>query len=116
MKLSINTDGPVDVVTVNEERIDAAVAVDFKDGFRALTDERSGPIILDLQEVTFLDSSGLGSVVAAQKLLGSSRALELAALQPAVAKVMQLTRMDTIFSIHNSVEAALTAHGSAPAV
>lgn len=115
MKLSLNTDGPVDVVTVEDERIDAAVAVDFKDRFRALAGDRPGPVVLDLSGVTFLDSSGLGAVVAAQKLLGQSRSLELAALQSAVAKVMQLTRMDTIFAIHDSVDAAYSAHRPAPA-
>lgn len=115
MRLSLNTEGSVDVVTVDEERIDAAVAVEFKDGFRAVTCDRDGPVVLDLGKVTFLDSSGLGSVVAAQKLLGEDRSLDLAALQPAVSKVMQLTRMDTIFAIHASVDAALAAHGSAPA-
>lgn len=115
MKLSLSTDAAVDVVTVEEDRIDAAVAVDFKDAFRALTSDREGAVVLDLSKVAFLDSSGLGSVVAVQKLLGEDRPLELAGLQPAVGKVMQLTRMHTVFSIHPTLNAALAAHGSAPA-
>ncbi|MEM1341525.1 MAG: STAS domain-containing protein [Pseudomonadota bacterium] len=115
MNLILNTEGPVDVVTVEEDRIDAAVAVDFKDAFRSLTTDREGAVVLDLNRVAFLDSSGLGSVVAVQKLLGEGRPLELAGLQPAVAKVMQLTRMHTVFSIHPTLSAALAAHGSAPA-
>ncbi|MEL6168819.1 MAG: STAS domain-containing protein [Pseudomonadota bacterium] len=90
------------VITVNEQRIDAASAVEFKDAVRDVTREGSGPVILDLSQVEFLDSSGLGAVVASMKLLGPDRPLELANLSPGVAKVFRLTRMDSIFTIHGA--------------
>lgn len=100
---------------VETDRIDAAIAIQFKDRFRDLAAAAEGPVVLDLGQVTFLDSSGLGAVVAARKLLGPDRTLELAGLNPAVEKVMQLTRMNTVFPIHDTRDAALAAHGSAPA-
>jgi hypothetical protein len=51
----------------------------------------------DMSEVEFLDSSGLGAVVAARKLLGMDQHLALAGLQPAVEKVLRLTHMDRVF-------------------
>ena len=57
-------------------------------------------VILDLSRVEFLDSSGLGAVIAVMKMLGPDRRLELAALGPAVERVVRLTRMDTVFTIH----------------
>ena len=57
--------------------------------------------------MTFLDSSGLGALVAAMKLIGPRRGLELAALQASVERVFRLTRMDTVFTIHRSVADAL---------
>ncbi|MBF9029565.1 anti-sigma factor antagonist [Rhodobacterales bacterium HKCCE3408] len=111
MNLTTNSDGPVTVVTVTDSRIDAAVAVDFKEAFRdALDGSGEGPVVLDLSAVDFLDSSGLGAVVAARKLLGEGRPLELAGLSVAVAKVMQLTRMDRVFRIHDSLADAQSAH------
>jgi anti-sigma B factor antagonist len=50
--------------------------------------------------VAFLDSSGLGAVVAVKKLMGPDRRLDLACLTPAVDKVFRLTRMDSVFTIH----------------
>tara|TARA_R110002073_G_scaffold78080_1_gene188529 strand:+ start:660 stop:971 length:312 start_codon:yes stop_codon:yes gene_type:complete len=100
---------------VESDRIDAAIAIQFKDMFRDMAATVDGPVVLDLAQVTFLDSSGLGAVVAARKLLGADRALELAGLNPAVEKVMQLTRMNTVFLIHDTRDAALAAHGVAPA-
>jgi anti-sigma B factor antagonist len=60
-----------------------------------------------LSQVEFLDSSGLGAVVAAFKAKKLDQSLELVALQPAVKKVFRLTRMDTVFSIHENAIAAI---------
>lgn len=100
MKLSTNQTRAGLVVSVLDGRIDAACAIEFKEDVRAVSDMGTGPLILDLSSVTFLDSSGLGAVVAVMKLLGPDRKLELAGLTPNVAKVFRLTRMDAIFTIH----------------
>lgn len=107
MKMSFEARGAVGLLHVDETRLDASVAIEFKDRFRDLTDGVAGDVVLDLSQVQFLDSSGLGAVVAARKLLGSGRTLELAGLTPPVAKVMTLTRMHTVFPIHADVDAAL---------
>ena len=115
MDITCETQGPICIMRVESDRIDAAIAIQFKDMFRDMAATVDGPVVLDLAQVTFLDSSGLGAVVAARKLLGADRALELAGLNPAVEKVMQLTRMNTVFLIHDTRDAALAAHGVAPA-
>lgn len=94
------------VVHVRTSRIDAAGAIAFKDGLKALTQGGEGRVVLNLEAVTFIDSSGLGAVVGAMKQLGTSRPLELAALSPGVAKVFRLTRMDSVFTIHDTLAAA----------
>jgi anti-sigma B factor antagonist len=99
------------VVRVDETRIDAAVAIEFKEAVRAAAERPGNPVILDLSRVGFLDSSGLGAVVAVMKLLGPERPLQLAALTPPVAKVFRLTRMDSIFTIHDTAPGALKAAG-----
>ncbi|SEQ70491.1 anti-sigma B factor antagonist [Thalassovita taeanensis] len=98
------------IVTVAETRIDAAVAIAFKDQMRQLTDGGAPDVVLDLTDVSFIDSSGLGAIVAAMKQLGKDRRLHLAALMPNVDKVFRLTRMDTVFAIHDSVEQAVGAN------
>ncbi|MGL4414001.1 MAG: anti-sigma factor antagonist [Roseinatronobacter sp.] len=89
------------VITVRESRLDAAVAIVFKDIIRDVTVEDGTRVILNLKHVQFLDSSGLGAIVGVMKLLGPSRPLEIAALSPAVRKLFRLTRMDTVFRIHD---------------
>jgi anti-sigma B factor antagonist len=88
------------IVSAMEDRIDAASAIQFKDRMRVLVQHPAPRVVLDLSRVRFLDSSGLGAVVAVMKLLGPARRLELARLTPTVQKVFRLTRMDSVFTIH----------------
>jgi anti-sigma B factor antagonist len=92
--------GAVTVLRAMGSRIDAAGAIQFKDRMRAACDGAARRIVLDLSQVDFLDSSGLGAIVAVRRLLGDAHVLELAALTPPVARVFRLTRMDTVFAIH----------------
>lgn len=103
MELKIRTRGDAVVVRVEEPRIDAAVAIRFKDQMRELVEGGEARVILDLSRVSFLDSSGLGAVVAVMKMLAPGQELELAGLTPTVAKVFALTRMDSVFTIHPGV-------------
>lgn len=89
------------------DRIDAAGAIQFKDRMRELTQTADARVVLDMSKVAFLDSSGLGAVVAAMKALGPGRKLELAELTLTVEKVFRLTRMDSVFTIHKSVPEGL---------
>lgn len=94
------------IIHVEAPRIDAAGAIAFKDQMKALTEASEGRVLLSLDQVTFIDSSGLGAVVAAMKQLGRGRKLELTGLTPGVAKVFRLTRMDSVFVIHATPGAA----------
>jgi len=104
MYLSSSKQGDFHVVTVNAARIDAAAAIAFKEALRTETAGSSEDVLLDLGAVGFIDSSGLGAIVAALKLVGPNRRLDLARLTPDVEKVFRLTRMNTIFTIHEELE------------
>ncbi len=103
MDLAVERRGGALVVRVQEPRIDASVAIAFKEAMRKATAGAEPRVVLDLAEVGFLDSSGLGAVVAVMKALGPGRRLELAALTPPVEKVLRLTRMNSVFVIHPAV-------------
>lgn len=91
------------VIRALNDRIDAAGAIQFKDRMRDLTQTASQRVVLDLSCVAFIDSSGLGAVVAVLKALAPERKLELAGLTPTVQKVFRLTRMEQVFMIHDQL-------------
>ena len=107
MELQSSQQDGAQLVTVLAERIDSAVAIRFKDALRAAAEGGAGPVVLDLGQVGFVDSSGLGAIVAVMKSLAPARRLDLAALRPEVDKVFRLTRMDTVFRIHASATEAV---------
>ena len=106
MQFETTTYADLIVVHLRESRIDAAGAIDFKEAMREYTQDATRRVMLDLSQVGFIDSSGLGAVVAVRKSLGPDRQLELAGLTPAVQKVFRLTRMDSVFPIHEHAPTA----------
>ena len=76
------------VVTVNAARIDASAALEFKDSMNAI-DESNSKILLNLAQVEFIDSSGLGAVVSVMKRLGKGHRFDLCALTPSVERVFR---------------------------
>ena len=64
-------------------------------------------IVVDLSGTTFMDSSGLGALVAGLKRARqASGDLRIAAVNQQVATVLRLTNLDRVLGAHDSVEAA----------
>ncbi|MDT0681363.1 STAS domain-containing protein [Roseicyclus sp. F158] len=99
MDLQINSGAVPYTVACTCERLDAPVAIGFKDRMREILSAAPREVLLDLSSVRFLDSSGLGALVAVLKLAQPDRRLMLSGMTPAVEKVFRLTRMDTVFEI-----------------
>ena len=92
---------------MNAERIDASAALEFKDSMNSI-DESNSKILLNLERVEFIDSSGLGAVVSAMKHLGEGSKMDLCARTPIVEKVFRLKRMDSIFAIYATCDQAVS--------
>ena len=67
-------------------------------------------IVVDLSAVNYIDSSGVASLVEAfQVSRKKGTVFALASVSSAAMRVLSLARLDKVFSIHPSVEAALAA-------
>lgn len=114
MDLDVSDHNGLRLVSVPEGRVDAAVALEFKNALRQSANDGPHRVVLDLSNVDFLDSSGLGAVIGVMKSIAPDQRLELTGLHGAVEKVFKLTRMDSVFLIHANRHAALkdTRHAS----
>ncbi|WP_371157906.1 STAS domain-containing protein [Jannaschia sp. 2305UL9-9] len=101
MQITREKRGDILALTLQVQRLDAAGALAFKEQMRSAVADHDGRILLDMEQVGFLDSSGLGALVASMKMLGQGRRLELARCGAIVTKVLKLTRMDTVFVMHD---------------
>jgi anti-sigma B factor antagonist len=80
--------------------------------FRALIDrlllEGHRHIVIDLQHVDFIDSSGLAVLISGFKRARSDRAMIcFATLQPAVRRIFELTRLERAMEIQPDVAQAI---------
>lgn len=88
-------------------RLDASSAKDVKEKVGSLNKIKPAKIIIDLAEIDFIDSSGLGSLVASlrsvNKLGGD---IKIASLQDPVRAIFELTRLHRVFEIFDDRDAA----------
>jgi anti-sigma B factor antagonist len=90
-------------------RLDVAGAPALKDAITEALKNGQAKVVLDMEGVSFVDSTGLGSVIAALKQIRSSQGdLRLAAPNQQVRVVLELTTLDRVFPYYSTVEEALT--------
>jgi anti-sigma B factor antagonist len=89
-------------------RLDVAGAPELKDAISKVIKDGPTRVVIDMEGVSFVDSTGLGSVIAALKQIRSSQGeLRLAAPNQQVRVVLELTTLDRVFPYYASVEDAL---------
>jgi len=73
MNIEDRKEGDVLIVKPLAERLDASVAVAFNGRVSELIDNGNELVVLDMSEVDFIDSSGLGAVISTVKKLGDDK-------------------------------------------
>jgi len=103
MNLDISEQKKMVIIAIKEERLDAHNANDLKAELLALFDQGKRNILIDLKDVRFIDSSGLGALVSGFKnAITNQGTLKLASLQPQVKSMFELTRLHRVFDIYAS--------------
>jgi anti-sigma B factor antagonist len=95
------------ILTPTDSRLDAQAAIGFRDAFSQAVGGHTGPVGLDLGGVKFMDSSGLGAVVASFKQLGAGRTLVIFQATAPVRKLFQMTRIDRVLPLVETEDEAL---------
>lgn len=109
MQIEDRNVGEVLVVKPLDSRIDASGSPDFRGKMVDWINGGHSRIVLDLSQVDFIDSSGLGAIVSVLKTLGSGGELRISGLKETVMSLFRLTRMDRVFQIYPSAEDACNA-------
>jgi anti-sigma B factor antagonist len=90
-----------------EGEIDLSSVDRFRSTVSELVREKPVSLIFDLRKVTFIDSSGLGVLVAARRQLGGDPASVIVVTeQPAVLQSLQITGLDRILRVVKEEAAA----------
>ncbi len=107
MDLSVEEKGSVQLI-VMKGSLDANTSKDARETFNALLNQGNQEFVVDLSEVEFIDSSGLGALVGFFKKVRIGEGdVKLAGMRDSIHKIFELTRLDKVFPIFNSVESAM---------
>lgn len=111
MQLNITEQGEIIKIEVQEERMDAHNSGDLKEQMLQLFDDGKCNLVIDLSEVRFVDSSGLGALVSGFKNASAREgSLKLCCLQPQVRSMFELTRLHRVFEIYATIDEALESY------
>ncbi|MBI3684643.1 MAG: STAS domain-containing protein [Acidobacteria bacterium] len=74
--------------------------------------EKSKKLLLNLEGVSYIDSAGLGELAGClATMAGRGGAIKLVHVQKRLTELMQITRLCTLFEIHDNEPAALASYG-----
>jgi anti-sigma B factor antagonist len=105
MKYTIDKKENYTVITIDEKKLDTTIAPDLKSEFVKLNAEGITNLILDLTNVKYTDSSGLSSILIANRLCNSSNGLLiLTGLQDHVMKLINISKLESVLNILPTVE------------
>jgi anti-sigma B factor antagonist len=108
MEISVTETAGVTVLKPMNERLDAHNSDTLKEAMKEVFEGGAKNVLVDLSQVRFIDSSGLGALVSGFKNSVSHRGrLALSGLQEQVRSMFELTRLHRVFEIHEGVDPAM---------
>ena len=112
MNLTIEPQESFILARIEDSRLDALSAPDFKARMAGALTGAAPKVVLDLSPVAFIDSAGLASILSLVKGLPEGGELRIAGARDAVRAVFRLTRLDKVLPLHDTLEDAAAAVGS----
>ena len=114
MRIDVSNVGAATVVRPADERIDIEVAGDLRAELLRLIESGRSNLVVDLEGVSFIDSSGLGALVSGIKAIrmsGVGGDIRLANSRASVIELLEVIRLNRVFSTYPSVELAAQSFG-----
>ncbi|MFT4298758.1 MAG: STAS domain-containing protein [Aeromicrobium sp.] len=112
MELTVETRSlpPFEVVQVEGE-VDVYTAPRLREAIVTAIDAGKLRLIVDIERVEFLDSTGLGVLVGALKRVRADHGtFDIVCTNERLLKIFQITGLDKVFGLHDSVDGAVAAH------
>lgn len=114
LSLNENTADSHSIIEVRGE-VDVHSAPRLRDRLVEVVDGGSRSVIVDLTELGFIDSTGLGALVAGRNHAEENGAsLQLVCNTERLLKLFRITGLHEVFTIRESVSQALASSGSLP--
>ena len=107
VKVMVERRGRALVAKVQAETLETENVSLFRQSIAPIMDQ-ADDIVLDLSEVGFMDSTGLGAMLSCLRhMKAKAGTLRIAALTPEVRRLFDMVMMDRVFEIYPDVDAAM---------
>jgi len=112
MKLNIEKREGYVALKPEEEKLDSSISPQLKSELLLLHSEGFHNMIIDLNSVTYVDSSGLSALLVGNRLCGGSNGkLVLTGVGDFVRGLLQISRLDSILAMADTMDSAITELG-----
>ncbi|MCC5925128.1 MAG: STAS domain-containing protein [Bacteroidetes bacterium] len=110
MKYDISRIESATRLTINSDKLDSKLAPELKSLFiNLISDQHSGDLIVNLNSVSFADSSGLSALLLASRLYrDASRKLVLFNLSDRISKLIAISQLSSVFMLAENEDEALS--------
>lgn len=114
LKINVRESGGVVILDLSGRITIGEESASLRDTIRELLDSGQKNILLNLGDVSYIDSTGLGQFVGSFATVTSRGGqLKLLNLQKKLQELMQITKLITVFESFNSESAAVRSFGAA---
>ena len=104
----LKKENDVAIFKLTESRFDAAIAGMIKAEFTIILSDDISKLVVDVSEVEYCDSSGLSALLLAFRILQAEEGeIKIAAPQKSVRTLIEISQLDKILPIYDSVEDAI---------
>ncbi|MFK7983893.1 MAG: STAS domain-containing protein [Saprospiraceae bacterium] len=108
MKFSIDKNEQYTVFSLLEENLNSIMAPLLKSEFIIARNEGIGNFILDVSNVKFIDSSGLSSILTANRLWKGFGSFVITGIDhPSVKKLIEISRLDSVLEIIPTIQESI---------
>ncbi len=107
MRIETKSQGGTLVVAIRDSHLGADTVAEFKRQILQKLSPETHSVLMEMSEVPFVDSTGLGALVAIRRRLGEDGVLAICGSQPSVLELFPLARLDKIFQFYPDLDAAM---------
>jgi anti-sigma B factor antagonist len=109
LKIDSSRDGDVGILTLSGE-VDIYTSPALKSALATAAADGCSVLVVDMNGVGFIDSSGLGVLVGAlRRAREAGGDLRVVSVQDGIARILRITGLDSVFALHATLSEALGA-------
>ncbi len=109
MKFSIDRQDQYTILRLDEDKLNSTISPEVKSEFITLQAEGVENVILNLELIKYIDSSGLSALLVGNRIFSQTGSFVLTGVQEHVMKLISISQLDKVIEILPTVEEAIDA-------